>query len=139
MQYVGLERVLVTAIRWLGRSVIASDIPEQVLSLAIGLERLMIPDGEQGAKAESLANRLAFLVGTNASERSAIFNYGKKLYRLRSEVVHDGKIKVSEEDVQTLERYSCIALIKLAQRLKDWKTHKSFVEWVKTQSFSVGL
>ncbi len=131
-----LERVIVTAIRWLGRSVNASGVPEQVLSLAIALERLMIPDNEQGGKADSLALRLAFLVSSNADERMSIYEQGKKLYRLRSDVVHDGKISVAIDDLQNLERYSCLALVKMAQHLTEWKTHNDFVYWAKKQTFS---
>lgn len=131
-----LERVIVTAIRWLGRSVNASDVPEQVLSLAIALERLMIPDNEQGGKADSLAQRLAFLVGEDVDNRMAIYEQGKKLYRLRSDVVHDGKISVSVDDLQKLENYSCMALVKMAQHLTEWQTHNDFVYWAKRQTFS---
>jgi hypothetical protein len=130
----GLERVIVTAIRWLGRSVNATDLPEQVLSLAIALERLMIPDNEQGGKADSLALRLAFLVGENEDSRRIIYDQGKKLYRLRSDVVHDGRIQLPTADIEKLEGYSCLALIKMAQNLKDWKTHNDFVYWAKKRT-----
>lgn len=131
-----IERVIVTAIRWLGRSVNASDVPEQVLSLAIALERLMIPDSEQGGKADNLAQRLAFLVGDNVDNRMAIYERGKKLYRLRSDVVHDGKTLVSVDDLQNLENYSCMALVKMAQHLTEWQTHNDFVYWAKRHTFS---
>ena len=133
-----LERVIVTAIRWLGRSITASDVPEQVLSLAIALERLMIPDNDRSAKAESLAQRLAFLVGEDTDGRMSIFDQGKKLYRLRSDVVHDGRVQVPVADIQALETYSCLALVKMAQRLQDWQTHSDFMYWAKKQVFSVG-
>lgn len=134
-----LERVIVTAIRWLGRSVTASDVPEQVLSLAIALERLMIPDNDSGAKADTLAQRLGFLVGEDADSRMSIYEQAKKLYRLRSDVVHDGKVQVPVAGVQALEKYACLALIKMAQHLADWKTHSDFTHWAKKQTFSVGL
>lgn len=51
-----------------------------------------------------LANRLAFMIGGSPSERADIIKTFKRLYRLRSEIVHSGKATLSDDEREALNQ-----------------------------------
>ena len=98
-----LERAVVTSIRWLGRSVMAPDLPEKVLNLAAASERLLTGDEEDKSEiAERFARRLAFLVRDTPEDRLNISIRARELYKVRNKVIHAGKTDVDESDVKEM-------------------------------------
>lgn len=132
-----LERAIVTSIRWLGRGVAASDLPEKVLNFAAASERLLIGDENKSEIAERYSRRLAFLVGDTPQQRLEISIRARDLYKVRNAVIHAGKTDISQEDVEEIEELTRDALLKMAQHLDEWNDHKQFAEWVEAQIFRV--
>jgi hypothetical protein len=115
-----VERNIVAAIRWLGRSIITADYPERVLFIVIALERLLLW--------ESSAD--------TAEQRKEIHSRTKKLYGLRSDVVHMGKAEINADAALELEVYTRAAIIRMAGRRSEWRSQADFVNWVQEQLFS---
>ena len=132
-----LESIILTTIRWLGRGVVATDLPEKVLILSVALERLLTTDSEKHTDiTDRLARRLALLLSTDPASRVQVFRRAKRLYGLRSDVVHAGKLAIEDSDVIEMEVLACNALIKMSQRLVDWKRHEDFTNWAERITFS---
>jgi hypothetical protein len=134
----GIERAVVTSIRWLGRGVSATDLPEKVLNFAAASERLLIGNSENKSEiAERYSRRLAFLTGKTPERRLEVSIRAKELYKVRNEVIHAGKTDISKKDVEEMEELTRDALIEMAQHLNEWSNHKQFAKWVEAQIFKV--
>lgn len=132
-----LEKVLLTAIRWLGRGVVAADYPEKVLTLSVAMERLLTTDKEEHADiTDRLARRLALLVSTDTNSRLEIYRRAKQLYGLRSEVVHAGRTDIEDFDVIQMEQLAVSALIKLGEHSGEWQRHEDFTCWAEKLAFA---
>ena len=130
------ESTLLTASRWLGRGVVASDNAEKVLNLSVSLEKLVCGT-QRDLIADTLAKRLAFLIGTTKETRQFVNRRVKKLYGLRSKVVHEGTTEIAEEDVVELETIACTTFIKLAERAGEFTKDADFHNWVEEQMFTL--
>jgi hypothetical protein len=131
-----LEQAVVTSIRWLGRSVMAPDLPEKVLNLAAASERLLTGDNEDKSEiAERFARRLAFLIREKPEDRLNLSIRARELYKVRNKVIHAGKTEVNESDVKEMEILTMQALIKMAQHLGEWTKHEQFSRWVESKSY----
>lgn len=78
----------------------------------IGLEALLGDKGGERQKSltDKLADRCAYLLGKTPAERKVQANLFRKIYDLRSELVHGIKLKVSEEQDRTVsEAHSLLA------------------------------
>jgi hypothetical protein len=131
-----VERNIVAAIRWLGRSIITADYPERVLFIVIALERLLLGESSAGEKSETIAQRAAVLIADTAEQRKEIHSRTKKLYGLRSDVVHMGKAEINADAALELEVYTRAAIIRMAGRRSEWRSQADFVNWVQEQLFS---
>lgn len=133
-----LERAVVTSIRWLGRSVMAPDLPEKVLNLAAASERLLTGDEEDKSEiAERFARRLAFLIRDKPEDQLNISIRARELYKVRNKVIHAGKTDIAETDVKEMEILTLQALIKMAQYLSEWSKHEQFSRWVEAKSYGI--
>jgi hypothetical protein len=133
-----LERAVVTSIRWLGRSVMAPDLPEKVLNLAAASERLLTGDDEDKSEiAERFARRLAFLIRDRPEDRLNISIRARELYKVRNKVIHAGKTDVDENDVKEMEILTFQALVKMAHHLGEWSKHEQFSRWVEAKSYNI--
>src|SRR5436853_5029480 len=131
-----LESIIITTVRWLGRGIVATDSPEKVLALSVALERLLTTDKEEHSDiTDRLARRLALLLSDDPASRVSLYKRAKQLYGLRSDVVHAGRIEIEESDVRQIEALACNAMIKMAQRLAEWKNHGDFTSWAERITF----
>lgn len=132
-----LEKAVVTSIRWLGRSVTASALPEKVLNLAAATERLILTDNDDKTETgDKQARRMSFLIATNPAESLSIYKRAKRHYALRSEVIHAGRTDISEEEVLEMETFVLKSLIAIAKRMDEWRSHDDFVIWEQEQTFA---
>lgn len=132
----GLERVVITAMRWLGRSIVATAPPEKVLNLAAATERLLLTDNDDKAETgDKQARRMAFLIGRNQPERQAIYKQAKRYYGLRSEVIHAGRTDISEQDVNEMESLMVRSLVAMAKHLSEWQSHDDLMRWEQAATF----
>ena len=92
-----VEDLLLRAVRWSGRSV-AAETPEYTLLYSIiALESLLLPSGS-GELSFRLSRLVARFLGKDQDSRFRLAKDVARLYVLRSKVVHDGRIEVTEAD-----------------------------------------
>ena len=53
---------------------------------------------------ETLANRCAYLIGNSYSQRENILKDFKRIYDIRSDIIHEGKSRLSYEEQRMFER-----------------------------------
>jgi hypothetical protein len=83
------------------RNSISDDLADRLLYFTVALESILVPRSEGSIQA-LLAERVAFLTGTDPKERLEIAKLIKKGYALRSKFVHAGR-KV--EDMEIAENF----------------------------------
>jgi hypothetical protein len=135
-----MEETVITAIRWLGRGVVANDYPEKILNYAAALERLLIGDNKSEVEISGKwSRRLAFLLGeSDFAYRAEVYQRAKELYNTRSRVIHAGRTDVTASDVIDMESYALQSLLAIAHRLSEWREHKQIADWEEAQIFRTG-
>ncbi|MFH0962776.1 MAG: hypothetical protein V2A58_02050 [Planctomycetota bacterium] len=109
-----LESAVLVAAHWVGRSVAASTPEDAFTWLTIAIERLVICDGEK-ATTDQYADRLTFLLSDIKEQRQSIQRVAKRLYDLRSKIVHSGYLGVTKTELAQLEQLAVDALINSLQ------------------------
>jgi hypothetical protein len=93
----------------LDRSTREFDLVDRSIDLGIALEALLLHDeGDRGDLKFRLSLRGAWLGGNNAKERAETHDTLGKVYKLRSDAVHTGKIKQTEVNEETIERATAL-------------------------------
>jgi hypothetical protein len=124
-QMTGLERIVIAAIRWIGRGVATLQEPEKIIVLVTGIERLLISDTEQNRRGGShrIARRASALLCSNPVDGREIRKQVGRLYDLRNQVVHTGRVSVPDEDLIMLEE-CCVSCLKaVAAHLGRFGSH----------------
>jgi hypothetical protein len=122
-----LERAIRVAYLWLGRSVIASTYAESFTQCTIAIERLLIVDGEE-TTTERFADRLAYLWSDESDARKSIHKLAKRLYDIRSNIVHAGFESVELHQLKQIEEIAIGALVKTNAWLDKLDSHDAFRE-----------
>jgi hypothetical protein len=138
-----LEGRMHRAIHWYSKAMNADTQEEQFVNLATALESLLIsdesknPNEQQGSISQKLANRVAFLIGSDKESR---INYAKKtkdLYGRRGDIVHNGAT-VTENRVAELDEWNALVrrciLALLRHPASSWD---QFLEWITDQIYSI--
>jgi hypothetical protein len=128
----GLETALRTAIWWIGTGNHLLNDAQQVVAMTTGLEALLIPDGVED-KADVLSRGAAHLLRAHAVERTELFQRMKKLYGMRSEVVHQGRLDIPVAELADLKYHALAVLVEMAKRAAGgWTKVKDLADAVAT-------
>lgn len=130
-----LEHSLRVATQWLGRSVVATTLADAFTLCAVSLERLLVCDGEE-TTVEKFADRLAYLLSDDGSEQKVIHKASKRLYGIRSKIVHAGFEAVEIQQRQEIENLALNALIAVANQLQTLDTHEKLRGMLHDKKFS---
>ncbi len=123
-----LEKAVRVAFHWLGRSIIALTKAEAFTQCVIALERLLITDDEE-TTVERFADRLAYLLSDKSDERKAIHRAAKRLYDVRSRIVHAGFDSIEERQIQEIENLAVGGLVKAASLLDSLVDHNALRDY----------
>jgi hypothetical protein len=118
-----MHRAVRVALLWLSRSVIAQTLSEALTHCTIAIERLLIVDGEE-TTVERFADRLAYLISEDKEERKAIHKTAKRLYDVRSKIVHAGFTAADAEQRQEIEQLAFGAMAAVGKLINDVPTHE---------------
>jgi hypothetical protein len=129
------ERAVRVAFLWLGRSVIAHSTAGAFTDCAICLERLLIADDEE-TTVERFADRLAYLLAESADDRKYVHKTAKRLYDVRSRIVHAGFEAVEVSQLEEFESLAISALVKAAALLKDIREHSGLRDLLHDRKMS---
>ena len=122
-----LHRAIRVALLWLSRSTIAQSPAEALTHCTIALERLLILDGEE-TTVERFADRLAYLISENKEQRISIHRAAKRLYDIRSKIVHSGFFAVELRQYQEIEQLAHGAMSAIAKLINEVPTHEALKE-----------
>jgi len=130
-----VEGALVQAMQSWGKSFTGFTNEDRLLSLVIGLERLLVCDGEQSTT-ERLSDRLALHIGADANDKRDISREAKRLYDLRSKIVHSAWTGIDEKDVTLAHNWLASAFLVLVENLAKFKSHREFCSCLDSRKFS---
>jgi hypothetical protein len=118
---------LARAIDRLGRTRLAVTPVDQALELGIAAEIALMHDHSPSNTeiAHKIGSRAAWLLGSHAAEREAIFTEMKQLYQARSHAVHSGALSSkSRVDLDSGDRFVMLASRAIVERghFPDWNS-----------------
>ena len=90
---------------------------DKVIKFSIALECLILTKNEI-SKSLALAERCAYILGSNSKERRKIQESVKGLYDLRSGIAHDGNNSITDKDVDEFRELATKCLFKILE-IKD--------------------
>lgn len=112
-----LEEQIIASIQWAGRATAESHgdsrNEEVFLLYAIALESLILSDGNQAELTYRLRARVAHLLGDDSISRRSVFDSVKRLYDIRSKIVHTGRYQVTDADLSLIRNVTKAALIRV--------------------------
>lgn len=86
------------AIGWLVQSEINDDETMSFVQICMGLESIFGDDDYEGGLTTILSDRCAYLIGKNIKDRRFIKDTFKKIYQIRSKIVHGVRNHLSEDE-----------------------------------------
>ena len=103
----------------------AAEVPEdKYLQFAVALECLVLP--ERGDELSyRLSHRVARALGSTPETRVEIAKEVKDLYKLRSNIVHDGHLEISEGDVYMIQDFAIEVICRLLTDSEVQEFHKA--------------
>jgi hypothetical protein len=102
---------LKTACIWLFRAHMNSRGMDKILDATIAIE-VLLGDRESSDRiglAKLMANRCAYSLGKSSKERKNLFDFFLDFYKLRSEIVHSGRLDISKSENQRVQRGIALA------------------------------
>jgi Apea-like HEPN len=108
-----IEDKLLSALQWAGRASVDPRTEESFLLYAIALESLLmeLEGADRSEITEKLALRGAHLIAGNLKSRMIVYHDLKRLYSIRSKVVHSGSVDVGEAQLSEIRYYARLALL----------------------------
>lgn len=122
-----MHRAVRVALLWLSRSIIAHTPSEALTHCTIALERILIIDGEE-TTVERFADRLAYLIADDKERRKAIHKAARRLYDVRSRVVHAGFSGVELRQHQEIEALALQGMAAIGRLINEVATHEALRE-----------
>ena len=111
------EEKIISSIIWAGKSIIEKDIVDSFIQIAISLEVLLTYSQKDQIITPSITYQIsesaALIIGDSYEARMKIENEIKKLYRIRSNIVHSGKKNIRKQDYYSFFFYVKEIIIKL--------------------------
>jgi len=128
-----LAQKISMAIHWYGLGIKDKHEVDRFVKLIIALESLLLRQKDR-LKKQFLADRAAFILGRDKKAREEIYKLVSELYTIRSEIVHEGKHDISEEDILkliALVRTLIFAMMKISLRLQSLEDVDKRIEEIK--------
>ena len=151
----GLEQRLMTSIYWfsealeamisIGRerfeqkpeSRVQLKLGDSLVKLVMALESLLILNGEEPIS-NTLAERVAFLLGRDYEQRLELKSFLKQMYDLRSKVVHRGLKVESRDEIKRLTYITYATILRLIKNRRRMKvnTENDLRAWFERKKLS---
>ncbi|MDD9980806.1 MAG: HEPN domain-containing protein [Gammaproteobacteria bacterium] len=127
-----VEDLLLTAVQTAGRATVAARPEESFLLFAIALESLVLP--QQGQELTyRLAQRVARVLGKDAKSRIKYSKEVRRLYGIRSKIVHSGSYEISAIDRDSMRIYTKMVIKKMlsSASVRRCKTTRELDQWLE--------
>lgn len=130
-----LQGRLLAALQWAGRATTDARSEEAFLLYAIALESIMLSDNERDELQYRLSLRVGHLLGKDAQSRKQIVDQVKDLYKIRSQIVHSGKFRITDSNLQQIRLITKKSILKILEEesFLNMQTPKEFASWFETK------
>ena len=126
-----LEKRVISSINWIGDGIHTTEKDIKVVKCVIGLEVLFkIP---VGGKQRRFIKNVAKLFEPHVKNSDFIRKHAKKIYKLRSAVVHGGKRVITDEQAELTERFASGYLLKVLEIVDNFSSEKDFDIWLNSE------
>ena len=131
-----LERRIIASLRWISMGINDENWHDKFLKFAIGLECLL--GSNRVCIIEQLAERCALIHQSDFIKRKEKYETIKSLYKIRSDIVHEGFARVEFKNVKEFQDIVINSLLGIIALRKEmgWKDFKAFESWITEQKFS---
>ena len=92
-----VDELLLRAVRWVGRAVAATRTEDKLLFAAIALDCVTRPRRRHDVR-QQLSSRAAHVLSSGGEDQERLETEIRRLYDIRSTLVHDGRLEVTEDD-----------------------------------------
>jgi hypothetical protein len=136
-----IQARVVACLGWLYQSRIEADLAAAVVKTAIACETLLV-FSESESLAQTLSERIAFIVGRTTFERQILSRTIKRFYEVRSGVVHGSKRKrkhLSFEMLEIVDRFVLAAALTIHDTRNSWATPEDVRLWCEDQRWGKNI
>jgi len=132
------QKRLLASVRFAGRATVNRVREESFLQHAIAMESLLSDKDGAGEITFKLAARCAHLIGPDSQSRNDIFKEVKKLYGVRSKIVHRGNTDLTDMQLSRLQYYvrSSLFVILTQDMFDHIEDETKFLAWFDEKFFS---
>ena len=126
------EELLLTVVQIAGRATIARRPEESFLLFAVALESLILPRNGQELT-RRLSQRIARLLIKDVTKRVEHSKEVRRLYGIRSRIVHSGSYEIDASDLNSIRMYTkgVIALMLSHARVRRCTTRGRLNDWLE--------
>ena len=137
MQRNPVEELLLTSVQTAGRATITRRSEDSFLLYAIALESLILPLAGQELT-HRLSQRVARLVAKDTDTRMECTKEVKRLYGVRSRIVHSGSQEIDARDLDAMRIYAKQVVLKMLGNtsVKKCKTIQALDEWFEHEALA---
>ncbi len=139
-----MENKLLTSIHWLGESTKPETNNSKFTKISVAFEALL--GGEPKDKHLSvrgitamLAERVAFLLGDDLASRMVLDKVVRKYYDVRSDIVHEGHGKASDNDIDGFGRLVRGLILAMLGKTDTISNIENLEKWVRQQKYSSAI
>ena len=95
----------------------------------------MLLAGDNASVTEKIALRAAYLLARLPEKRRNTFRHIKKMYELRSKIVHSGFDVVSPVELRRLRLFSTLCVVRASESLDKFSNAKEFIDDLDENKF----
>ncbi len=134
-----VERKVLQALFWLGEATFPASNISRFVRLAVAFESAIGGESRRLSEigvTEMLAERTAFVLGGRADARLAWHGQVKRLYGLRSRVMHGDMDSVPDDDLTRWAFLVWKTVRAMLNRTSQFSTVEEFADWIRTQRYT---
>ena len=126
-----VEELLLTSVRWAGRATVSPLREEAFMLYAIALECIVLPGTDGGELRHRLSQRVARMMPGTVASRIDHRKATKRLYDIRSKIVHSGHYEVGEDELYQIRVIAKGVILRLlsSATVADFGTIKALEDW----------
>ncbi|RHX83922.1 HEPN domain-containing protein [Leptospira stimsonii] len=126
--------VIVNSILWASNANITFSLEAKVLNLIIAMESL-VPHQKNVPISGNFAESIAFILGSNYSEKRKYYDYLKSIYNKRSQLAHGSNHQITDDDLNQIRNFYTRMLNYLIVNSPSLKGDQDLIEKILNAKF----
>ena len=87
-------------------------------------------------RSSDVIERVAYVIGDTKNQRLYFDKEVKRLYTIRSRIVHSGHIYIDDSDEYLFRRIAYESITRLLARHDEFQEISDLIDWVKSEKYS---